>query len=237
MAQAVRQDDTRQRLLEAAGEVFAAKGFETATVREICSKAGANLAAVNYYFGDKHHLYIEVVRYAHRDWEATIAASKASSHGEPSVQLQGYIHGLVARLFEDRSPPWRARLMMREMAEPTPGCLAMLADYVRPQDEFLLGILGELLPGTSAGERRMVAYSIVGQCLFYKIHRPMIELISGEEEYKTLEPARLADHISRFTLAALGCGQSFGGESDGRDRNGDGRRIDAAQTNHGNGQS
>ena len=237
MAQVVRQDDTRQRLLEAAGEVFAEKGFETATVREICSKAGANLAAVNYYFGDKHHLYIEVVRYAHRDWGAKIAAVTASSLSEPSERLEDYIQGFVARLFDDCSPPWRARLMMREMAEPTPGCLVMLADYVRPLDDYLQAILEELLPEASSGERRMVAYSIVGQCLFYKVHRPMIELISGEEEYRTLEPARLAEHITRFTLAALGRGRPLGTDANGQGKGHVERRIVAARTNHGNGQS
>ena len=57
-------DETRRQLLEAAGEVFATAGFRNATVREICRRAGANLAAVNYHFGDKEALYAEVLRYA-----------------------------------------------------------------------------------------------------------------------------------------------------------------------------
>ena len=48
--------NTRQRVLEAAGEVFAERGFRAATVREICQRAKANLAAVNYHFGDKERL-------------------------------------------------------------------------------------------------------------------------------------------------------------------------------------
>ncbi len=58
-------DETRRQLLEAAGAVFAEAGFRNATVREICHQAGANIAAVNYHFGDKETLYSEVLRYAH----------------------------------------------------------------------------------------------------------------------------------------------------------------------------
>src|SRR5271168_3629349 len=57
-------DETRRQLLEAAGEVFAEVGFRDATVREICQRAGANVAAINYHFGDKENLYEEVLRYA-----------------------------------------------------------------------------------------------------------------------------------------------------------------------------
>ena len=54
---------TEQRLLEAAGEVFAESGYRGATVRQICEKAKANLAAVNYYVRDKDGLYLAVMRY------------------------------------------------------------------------------------------------------------------------------------------------------------------------------
>ena len=55
-------DDTRQRLLQAAGQLFAEKGYEGASVRDICKKAQANFAAVNYHFHDKERLYIEAVK-------------------------------------------------------------------------------------------------------------------------------------------------------------------------------
>ena len=58
----VRVGRPRRRLLEAAGEIFAEKGFEGGQVRKIKDRADVNIAAVNYYFRSKEHLYIEAVK-------------------------------------------------------------------------------------------------------------------------------------------------------------------------------
>ena len=55
-------DETRNRLLEAGAELFAAQGFHGTTVREIAERAGVNLAAGHYHFGSKRDLYLEVFR-------------------------------------------------------------------------------------------------------------------------------------------------------------------------------
>jgi len=54
--------ETRDRLLEEAEPLFAERGFEATSVRDITAAAGANLAAVNYHFGGKDKLYREVFR-------------------------------------------------------------------------------------------------------------------------------------------------------------------------------
>lgn len=53
---------TRAAILDAAKKLFAAKGFGAATVRDICTEAGANIALVSRYFGSKRELYAEVCR-------------------------------------------------------------------------------------------------------------------------------------------------------------------------------
>jgi len=206
-------DDTRTRLLEAAGEVFAEKGFQAATVREICNRAGANLAAVNYYFGDKKRLYGEVVGYAHRGLSAQPVPHFAPGT-PPTEKLRRFIEQSLVNLEQDEQcPQWGRRLMMREMAEPTEACVAVVDAFVRPRAEALQRILAELLPPeTPEAQRHLIAFSIVGQCLFHRLHRPVAALLVGEELYHNFDAVRVADHIARFTLAALGLGPPVVGE-------------------------
>ena len=56
--------ETRQRLLMAAGEEFAQRGFHHTTVRDICQRAGVNISAVNYHFHSKEDLYAAVCNYS-----------------------------------------------------------------------------------------------------------------------------------------------------------------------------
>jgi AcrR family transcriptional regulator len=207
-----KHDDTRRRLLEAAGEVFADKGYRAATIREICRRAKANVAAVNYYFGDKQGLYVAVVGYAHGK-EDGIPLPELPRETPPEEKLRGFIEQVLSTHFEEKGPPWRARLMIREMAEPTEACAALVDAFVRPRAELLHEILGELLPPeTSEADRHLIAFSIVGQCLFHRARNPVAEMLSNGLS-RQFDVKRLADHITRFTLAALGRAEPIGGSA------------------------
>ena len=57
----MKNDEARQKLIRAAGQVFAEVGYDAATVRQITDRAEVNVASINYHFGDKLHLYREVL--------------------------------------------------------------------------------------------------------------------------------------------------------------------------------
>lgn len=195
-----KSDDTRQRLLDSAGEIFAEKGFQAATIREICARAGANLAAVNYHFGDKQQLYAAVMDWVHRGFVEQ-SLPEFAPHTSAEEKLRRFVEYMLHRGREGRCPPWGRQLMMREMANPT-------SDFVRcmiqPTADLLRPILAELLPAeTSREDRYLIACSIVGQCLFHHAHRAVAALMVGGGVYASFDTARLADHITRFSLAAL----------------------------------
>lgn len=198
-------DETKERLLEAAGRVFAEHGFRAATVREICHRAGANLAAVNYYFGDKERLYVESVKRAHGRRQEAVPLPEWSPATPPETRLHDFALTLLKRILGDPQCDWQAQLMFREMQQPTAACRELVEEYIRPHFELLQAILSELSPdGMTEQQIRLVAFGIVGQCLYFRIAEPVVRQLVEQRELAQVEPRRLAEHITRWTLAALG---------------------------------
>src|SRR5437867_8466493 len=113
--------ETRERLLLAAQRLFADRGFRKVTVREICRDARANVAAVNYHFGDKLGLYREALQAAIDVLRATTDAAREAGAGQSAEeQLRRYIIIFVRRLLASGDHPWLHRLINREMNDPTP---------------------------------------------------------------------------------------------------------------------
>src|SRR5258708_3207032 len=104
-------DDPRERLLTAAGELFAEKGLDGATVREIKDRAGVNIAAINYYFRDKENLYIEAVKHASCGSQLHGAVTAGDADAPPAQRLRDFIHAFVARMLDKARPAWHAQLM------------------------------------------------------------------------------------------------------------------------------
>src|SRR5271157_1855526 len=119
----VHDNETRGRVLKVAARLFAERGFNHVSVRDICKEAGSNVASVNYHFGDKLGLYKELINaVAERMNDAKISALEAGSGRRPEEQLRAYIRGFMHQLL-DANPQetcWLEKLIARETTEPTP---------------------------------------------------------------------------------------------------------------------
>jgi len=206
-------DQTKQRLLEAAGQEFAARGFELARVRAICERAGANLAAVNYHFGDKEQLYRAVLLEAHR-CGLDPAAEPALEALSPAEKLRAFIAHFCEHViaFGD-GEAWQSRVMMREVMEPTPALEMLVRESMRPRFEELQAIMREIRPEADQRRIDVLCFSVIGQCLHYKTARKVMERLIGGDRYRELTAAYLSDHIASFSLAALGLGPPAGAAS------------------------
>lgn len=200
-------DDIKVRLIETAGEAFGERGFDAVGIREICQRAGANVAAVNYHFGDKQGLYVACLRHAQSCRVEELSPPNWPPDFTPQQKLRAFIHETLKSKLDATRPRWHLEMMLHEMARPTDACREIVEDYIRPMATTLAGILQELTPGSPWNRQSwLIGFSIVSQVLFYYIHQPVVRLLMGPEEFETLTLNVLTDHITQFCLAAIGHG-------------------------------
>ncbi len=199
------QAATRRELLDAATEVFGEAGYRNATVREICRRAGANIAAVNYHFGDKEKLYAEVLRHAHsRALEKYPPFQGVAADAAPEQKLRAFIHSFLLRIFDDSPTACHGRLMSREMIEPTAALDSLVEEFIRPMAGQLWKIVAEILGYKPDDERvRLCAFSVVSQCVFYHHCGPVVARLAGQPAADAVAIENLAAHITKFSLAAM----------------------------------
>src|ERR1035441_6842888 len=143
----VRSDgaQTRGQILQVAGRVFAEKGFERTTSREICVAAGTNIAAVNYHFGGKNGLYEAVLVEAHGqlvrldDLEAIRQAG-----GSAQAPLRALI-GLFVRRASGPALPWGLRVLLHELMAPSTHVPALLQRAVLPKIRVMRVMIAAVL--------------------------------------------------------------------------------------------
>ena len=197
--------ETRQALLEAAGEVFVEHGYRDTTVRDICQRAGANVAAVNYHFGDKEHLYLEVLRHSHgkavRKFPMDLGLA---AHATPEERLGAFIRSFLFRIFDLGPTAWMGKLTAMEMINPSRALDTLVEERIRPMANQLQKVVLEILgPKASLEAARLCGFSIVSQCLFYVHCRSVVLRLFPEQKFEAGDIDLLAEHITRFSLAAL----------------------------------
>ena len=205
-----RRDDgaaTRQQILEVAGEVFATKGVDRATGKEIAERAGANSAAVNYYYGGIDQLYGEVLVEAHRRLVAyDVLAAVAKGDGEPEDKLRRLIGIVIAAVMSPDRASWPLRVLSREVLAPSAMFEMLRERELLPKKNLLVGLIGELL-GLPADDPAVArcCISIIAPVLMLLIGdrtvvaRMFPAIIEGEDAREAM-----AEHIARFALGGLG---------------------------------
>jgi AcrR family transcriptional regulator len=195
--------DTRQRLIDAAAPLFAEKGFQHVTVREICKASNANVAAVNYHFGDKAGLYRAVVTFAIQTMLETNELSQRAGDGlSPEEQLKGFVRVFVGRLTEDGPNAWIHRLMAREMEKPTDVLDQVMQQVFKPRIEYLCRVIGAIMQLSPADLRVMrCVTSLQVQCLVAA--RPIPKPIAKSLGTGVHDMPAMIDHIVDFSLGGM----------------------------------
>jgi AcrR family transcriptional regulator len=191
-------------LLEAAGPIFANRGYQAATIREICAGAGANVAAINYHFGDKLGLYTEVLQQSVRAAQVLAVHNAPDQNTPPEEILRALIRARLRSINGKDLPDWHSRLLAHEFAQPTPALRQLVDKVTRPIYKRLLELIGGMigLPPND-DNTRLCAISVVGQVLAYVLPGPLLREIWPELKMTPEQVERVADHIVDFSLSYL----------------------------------
>ncbi len=200
-------DPTRERLLDEAEKLFALKGFDAVSVREITSRAESHLSAVNYHFGTKKNLYLSVFeeRWIPRARRVATKLDVLEKNNVTSVEVM--VHTLAEAFMrgfgDDRERLMHQQLIQREMSHPTEA-LEMIAEQVtKPVFLRLKNMIVSHQPSQNNGEDMFLClFSVFAQIFFFNFGRNMVSLLTGRE-YDPAFRDQVVDHITNFSLYGL----------------------------------
>ena len=198
----------RERLLDAAEELFAEHGFEGTSIRELAGRAGCNIASVNYYFGSKDNLYVEVWRrqLLHMRNMRVASVDKSMSEGgdNPGLEalLRSFAYAFIGPLVEKQGGERLMRLMAREMIDPhlPPGMFG--DDAIKPTMTAMQQGLAKACPDLPESKVPLIVFSLVGQ-LMHTIKIKAIVRWIDQESAAMFEPGKVIEHIVGFTAAGI----------------------------------
>ena len=204
--------DTKEAILLAAGELFAHRGFDGVSVREIVARAGVTLSAVNYHFGGKESLYVETLRYVLAEKiqlerlfaELGVDAQRAPQH--TSNVLCRNIHLLFDSYLAPEQPEWYGRLINRAVLDARPDTEVVFDEIVWPLHEALRKMLVLFVPAISQERADLWILSLFGQIHHYVMARRLILRCLGGDGDRYEEPflRRAAAYVACGAIRALG---------------------------------
>jgi len=194
--------DTRSRLIEAGAAIFAERGYQAATTREICVRAHANAAAVNYHFGDKLGLYKAALNFIIGRHEARI-----EEHALSAMPAERALRSFIQAMFENLTGPdadQYTQLMAHELSEPTPGLALVVDQIIAPRARLLNGIVARLTSSSARSlQTRLAAHSIMAQVVHYVHAQPVIKILWPGWRMNSAARRQIIDHVTNFSLAGL----------------------------------
>jgi AcrR family transcriptional regulator len=208
MGRAQKNAVSRERILDEAETLFAEKGFHAVTVREITRAAHCNLAAVNYHFGNKQNLYLEVFRARCIPRARKIQTGfKNALSAHDGTSLTGIVHALAEAYLKgpltDDERLRHSQLMIREMAMPSLATDMLVDEVIKPFFGEVAGMFRPFLAEGVEAQRMMLnILSIFSMVLYFNFARLPITRVTGQE-YDEGFKERLVEHIVQFSLTGL----------------------------------
>lgn len=202
------KNPTRERLLNQAEKLFARKGFEAVSIREITSAARSNLAAVNYHFGNKKNLYREVFRHrwvarTHRVREYFLRQLADNPHPTLPEIIRAMARTFLEGPLDEAEQHYHIQLMQRELAQPSEVLEMVVEEVMKPYQKEITELIRPHLPANVDEERlRLSVLSMLGMTIYFTFARPAVSMVMGND-YNRKRKSVLVEHITDFSLQGL----------------------------------
>ena len=200
-------EEAQERLLNAAEELFARKGFDGTSIRELATGANCNIAAVNYYFGDKKELYEELFRRRLREMrESRLDTIKTVMTGNKKPTLEKLFHAYSVdflKPFADSHQSQRfMQLFFREMAESRLPKNMFLDELAAPSLTAMEEAIAVICPNVSKHDALMCVLSLTGQLVHIMQAKVLFEGAQGHS-LASINIDESIDHIVKFSAAGI----------------------------------
>ena len=198
-------EETRERILSAAQELFSEKGFEATSVRDITTEAGCNVASVNYHFGGKDNLYLETFRsmlVVLREQRLAVLGELMARDPAPTLEefLESFAEGFIEPLVDESRGRMFTILVSREMFNPRLPHNVFVDEFIQPLLERAITSLAEVGPPLDPAAARLCIMSMVGQLL----HAIKAHHLFACHDHPEVVPESLADYVSHFVRFSAG---------------------------------
>jgi len=199
--------ETHERILEAAQKLFAEKGLDATSVRDITAEAECNVAAVNYHFGGKENLYLESFKAMLgplRDQRLALIGELMERNPVPTLEefLATFAEGFLDPLVDES----RGRMFMvfvsREILDPRLPTSIFLEEFILPLVQRAVAALKRVGPAMAPNDALMCIFSLIGQLL----HAVKAHHLAAHVEIPEAVPFDLAgfvDHFVRFSAGGI----------------------------------
>ena len=202
------EKEARQRLLDSAEQLFAEKGFDSTSVRDLTELAKCNIAAVNYHYGSKENLYQKVF-HKHftlmRETRITGINQVMQNHGSQTTLeqlIEAFARAFLEPLLDDSSGRLTMRLMMREMTDPRLPADMFFEEMVKPVFTVLLGAMQQIFPDLDQRNAQKCVHSLIAQLIHVVQVRSFFTRIQ-KLDHPMLNLQEMLDHIVQFTAAGM----------------------------------
>ncbi len=208
-------DKSRARILATAGELFAERGFNGVSTRELAKAADVNVSTIAYYFRGKKGLYRAVFKQLIEDTNPFFLPTTAHicqgviNAGSDKQKLASLTRWLIQALLEgvlsEDTIRWQMGLMLREYHQPTDGFSILMENRVNPMHDAVAGLVAAATDREpEASETVLLTCCLIGQCMAFGAARGLVLARLGWDSFEAGDLPQVVDTVTRAALAMLG---------------------------------